>query len=315
MNYSNVILPTYIGQLLYTTPDELNNIDSGQAENATLSAHSTLQSKTIKQLHLTDLHGKSISTFAKEDLFKRPIGIQDTYMLSPRDTRNLTGICACCFFDSIISFIINVVEKAAISEGKGVIVESNSGRRVVDAATYIQLATRWRADILIAIADEVNFIHYLDLHGKHHSVDHILILKICSQKSNRKRILKAIERSKQWFLECKRLLVEASKIDDTSAPATQPYTPIIFGIAIFNPFALEEYVSQISWLIDSGAQGIVVSCHLGEDSSQRLDMIARAKSVTNIREIPIIVQGCDTLNHVGTKCKRIIEVSVYLFAP
>ena len=41
------------------------------------------------------------------------------------------------------------------SEGKGFVIQSNSGRRVVTVDEYIQLAVQWKAMAVIALADEV----------------------------------------------------------------------------------------------------------------------------------------------------------------
>lgn len=47
--------------------------------------------------------------------------------------------------------------------------------------------------------------------------------------------------------------------------------------------------------------GIVVSCHMGEGSTLRKEMIAQARTVTSARGVPLAIQGCDTLEHVLLK--------------
>eukprot|EP01036_Dinobryon_divergens_P028731 gene28731-37725_t len=244
-----VILPTYIGQLPYTTPDELNNVRS-----------------SVKQLNLTDIHGKQFSSLPPGVLFKaRRKEESDSFILSPRNGH------------------VNITVSSGGKnncEGKGYVIQSNSGRRVVTVDEYIQLAVQWQAMAVIALADE-----------------------ICAESCTRKRMLKAMERSKQWFLDCRRLL-QPSPSDSTA----NVYSPLLFGVPIFNRFDPDTYKDAINWLIDSGATGIVVSCHMGEGSTLRKQMIAQARIITSARGIPIAIQGCDTLEHIADA----IEVGVDL---
>lgn len=56
--------------------------------------------------------------------------------------------------------------------------------------------------------------------------------------------------------------------------------------------------------------GIVVSCHMGEGSTLRREMIAQARTLTTSRRVPIAIQGCDTLEHVHPP--TIIYLPIYL---
>ena len=53
---------------------------------------------------------------------------------------------------------VNLFIGKSSSESKGFVIQSNSGRRVVQVEEYMQLAELWRAKAVIALADEVGYI-------------------------------------------------------------------------------------------------------------------------------------------------------------
>jgi hypothetical protein len=187
-------------------------------------------------------------------------------------------------------------------DSAGMSIDTQAGRKLVNVSDYVQRLKIDCPPAVIAFADEVN------------------------TNIGKKRLAKAIERSATWFQTFVNTSASSAGISfsgsgssdcnqqSEDAVASSSTVPFLFGVAQYNPFYQPQLPVLVKHMLSQGARGMVVgNLHKGETAEQRKEAITAVKHLLPAN-VPLMVQGADTITEVKYVCQPKYSRYINLFA-
>ncbi len=274
-----LILPTYLGNLLYSPPS--------------LAKETILENDgpIIGQLELGDVVDRSFGNVSLHDLQKDITCTDPTESGSWRDftANKFTGACITHAASKSLQTskelghgvqgLVHLVSGRSVRDGPALCTDTGAsiitpgGRRVLTSTAYAQRIALDRPRIVVSFADEFPLS--------------------CTSKN---RMARSVKRTMSMLQE----LVTSFKSDAIKTPS------ILFGVALAGQH-MDALAFNSKAVLAAGAQGVSVGCvNQGEDEGAFATAVRTVRDATlestysaleNIKpeSVPVLVQGCDNL--------------------